>query len=67
MRPKNKVGITVVAEQAGTKYRVQVNEYPSVTTEAYSKSNVALVARNAAALHTGLPVNRLVVTRVEYR
>ena len=67
MRSRDKINLTVVAEQVGTEYRVQVNEYPSYVTKAYSKSNVALVARNMVALNTGWPVKKLVVTRVEYK
>lgn len=67
MKTQNKIGISVTAEKAGTQYRVQVNEHPSIDATAHSRSNIARVARNAVALSTGVPASRLVVTRVEFK
>ena len=67
MKTQNKIAITVTAERSGTEYLVQVNEHPGCDTKAYSRSNIARVARNSVASKMGWPASRLVVTRVEFK
>jgi hypothetical protein len=67
LKTKNKIGISVTAEKAGTAYRIQVNEHPGIDATAHSRSNIARVARNAVSLSTGVPASQLVVTRVEFK
>ena len=66
MKPNDKINLEVTAEQVGTEYRVQVNEHPGCDTKAYSRTNIARVARDCVARVEGLPAKKLVVTRVEF-